>query len=766
MADPAMVERLNAPPFSKALSLVALSEMSPSELLQLTNDVFAELDRAHRLDVRDEPPEVGGPRMCTFLQVLKYPGAAEARGHEALGAALCRGDRGALFPVLAYVLPRLPALKKRAYVAKYLLPVELPPEVTQDDGVAALLGEYRALQGEFKETHKALERLTGGGGGGGAPRATPGELKRDIAQLEDERGQLIEKIASLKRKTGEVRGFAPLLEATSSMRKEQEEEARLAERMAEQRAAVGAAERRYGEVNHRLAETRAHVREDVTSGEAVLAAVRAEVEEGRRLCARVLPASLQARQETLARLQRVLAEPAKTERELGELRARIAAQEAACGALTAQLGAAQKAAGDEKLAMFRQQSALVAKKLAQREEVLEGLRREGAALKREVEARESKLSELSGPKYMRREEFKAYAASLRAKTAQFKALKGALGEVRGETVVLARTEAVLRSRVGDMDGFLRALEEKKGIAGYTAVAGDLERVSKLKASVDESKGATLGEISRIVEDIQRAIEEKKAVLAPRIKALQGARAKYNELQAAYVRERATYESVAVGLEADKAALERQAEAVAGEAVGESARAHVCAARVEVLEALAARAREEAGFEAGSGRFMPSFRTQKELYAHKQAQVREGEGGGEGAPRLRAPACSTALAHARTHARTHALHFTRTASRAAGGPGQGAQAQAKGPQGEQLWQRVSQGALSGPAQAAGRQGGAGQAGGRGGRRRRGGRGQGGRGQHARGARGVRARARSRPARGWCGGVVHCFLAKIKGTSRVK
>ena len=647
MADPIIVERLNAPPFNRSLSLVSLSEMSPSELLQLTNDVFAELDRAHRLDVRDEPPEVGGPRMCTFLQVLKYPGAAEARGHEALGAALCRGDRAALFPVLTYVLARLPALKKRAYVARYLLPVDLPPDVTQDDAVAALLAEYRALQGEFKETHKALERLSSGGSGasGSGPRATPSELKKDIAQLEDERGQLIEKIGSLKRKTGEMRGFAPLLEATSSMRKEQEEEARLAERMQEQRAAVAAAERRYAEVNHRLAETRAHVREDMTSGEAVLAAMRAEVEEGRRLCSRVLPASLEARRETLARLQRVLAEPAKSERELGELRARIASQEAACSSLTAQVSAAQRAAGDEKLAMFRQQSALVAKKLAQREEALEGLRREGEALRREVEARECKLSELSGPKYMKREEFKAYAASLRSKTAQFKALKASLGEVRGETVVLARTEAILRSRVGDIDGFLRALEEKKGIAGYTAVAGDLEKVSKLKSSVDESKGATLAEISRIVEDIQRAVEEKKAVLAPKIKALHGARAKYNELQAAYVRERATYESVAVGLEADKAALEKQAEALQAEAVAEGARAHVCAARVEVLQALAARAVEEAGYEAGQGRFMPAFKTQKELYAHKQAQVR-----GPPAPLLPPPHCPRA--HALTSAPTH------------------------------------------------------------------------------------------------------------------
>ena len=410
------------------------------------------------------------------------------------------------------------------------------------------------------------------------------------------------------------------------MRKEQEEEARLAERMQEQRAAVAAAERRYAEVNHRLAETRAHVREDVTSGEAVLAALRAEAEEGRRLCSRVLPASLEARKETLARLQRTLAEPPKSERELAQQRSAIAAAEGACAQLSAQLSAAQKAAGDEKLAMFRQQSALVAKKLAQREEALEGLRREGEALRREVEARECKLSELSGPKYMRREEFKAYAASLRAKTAQFKGLKAALGEVRGETVVLARTEAILRGRVGDIDGFLRALEEKKGIAGYTAVAGDLEKLSQLKSRVDESKGATLGEISRIVEDIQRSIEERKAVLAPQIKALHAARAKHNELQAAYVRERAAYESVAAGLEAEKAGLERQAEALAAEAVAEGARAHVCAARVEVLQALAVRAQEEAAFEAGQGRFMPAFKTQKELYAHKLAQVRGGEGG--------------------------------------------------------------------------------------------------------------------------------------------
>lgn len=66
---------------------------------------------------------------------------------------------------------------------------------------------------------------------------------------------------------------------------------------------------------------------------------------------------------------------------------------------------------------------------------------------------------------MRREDFNAYAAALRAKTARFKALKVELGAVRAETLVLARTEELLRGRAGDMDETLRKVEEKAGVTG-------------------------------------------------------------------------------------------------------------------------------------------------------------------------------------------------------------------------------------------------------------------------------------------------------------
>jgi hypothetical protein len=45
--------------------------MGPVELLRTLNKVFAYLDESHDVDVRDEPPEVAGPRIMQFLRVLK-----------------------------------------------------------------------------------------------------------------------------------------------------------------------------------------------------------------------------------------------------------------------------------------------------------------------------------------------------------------------------------------------------------------------------------------------------------------------------------------------------------------------------------------------------------------------------------------------------------------------------------------------------------------------------------------------------------------------
>lgn len=62
----------------------------------------------------------------------------------------------------------------------------------------------------------------------------PTELKKEIAQLEQERDQLKSKISIFKGKNANNAEFQELIEATSLLRKEQEVDARLMEKLREQ----------------------------------------------------------------------------------------------------------------------------------------------------------------------------------------------------------------------------------------------------------------------------------------------------------------------------------------------------------------------------------------------------------------------------------------------------------------------------------------------------------------------------------------------------
>jgi len=68
---------------------------------------------------------------------------------------------------------------------------------------------------------------------------------------------------------------------------------------------------------------------------------------------------------------------------------------------------------------------------------------------------------------MKRDYFKQYAATLRAKNNNFKVMKKNLDEIKAEVNVLDRTKQILKERAGDVDDLLRDLERKKGVAGFS-----------------------------------------------------------------------------------------------------------------------------------------------------------------------------------------------------------------------------------------------------------------------------------------------------------
>jgi intraflagellar transport protein 81 len=83
--------------------------------------------------------------------------------------------------------------------------------------------------------------------------------------------------------------------------------------------------------------------------------------------------------------------------------------------------------------------------------------------------KESDYAKSRGGKYMKRDDFKQYAANLRGKNAQYKTMKKVLGEIKAEVTVLSRTESILMNRADNLDDFMKTLEKQKGISGYTNV---------------------------------------------------------------------------------------------------------------------------------------------------------------------------------------------------------------------------------------------------------------------------------------------------------
>lgn len=141
-------------------------------------------------------------------------------------------------------------LKKRAYLAKFCMNLEVPEEFLREEKVHEAFRQYKELQSQFKATHAHLEKERQG-------RMNPTELQREVAQLDAEREQLQQKIQHLRGKTEKDEGFQILLKETSLLRKEQEEEARLAEKLAEQRYQLEQTEQLYMERSAKLREMRA-----------------------------------------------------------------------------------------------------------------------------------------------------------------------------------------------------------------------------------------------------------------------------------------------------------------------------------------------------------------------------------------------------------------------------------------------------------------------------------------------------------------------------
>lgn len=581
-----IVGELNKEPYNRNYNLITFDAIGSEQLLQILNDVFGEIDATNKLDVREEEPEQMAVRMLGMLRILKYKPPDDNMSTFRQG--LVSGDKHTVYPILSWLLQRMEELKKRAYLARFLVKLDVPAEILGDADVADVYMKYEELIEQFKAVHREHEALRTSG-------FSTAELRNDIATMEEERDLVMRRQERMKQRVESTPNHESMLAAAKQLRQERERQKEMKQQETDLKSSCTINEQRITRLQGQLKDIRKAGMG--TTPEGLLQRLEEDVNVNSYIVKEKLPKEVSAKQRKVDTMQRVVAQPAMGQQELEQVNKQIRAVTAEINTLNeARMKEVDEDDNPEskmgKLSFFRQNAAIITRKKEQTVERLNELRTELAGYQEDMKDKQDQLKEFSGEHVLRGEEFKRYVNKLRGKSSVYKMKRAELSELRAEFGVLSRTEEILKSKEAQIDDQLGEMEAKMGVSGFRDTQENMEMVSSEKAEIDERKGQTLEEMSSMVMELNRKIADRKSRLAPIIKELRPLRQRMGDMTVDYNEKKHTYDSMAAGLETNMAKLEGEVKSLSEELVSSESQFHIQMTQKEILGFKQQQAQEE------------------------------------------------------------------------------------------------------------------------------------------------------------------------------
>lgn len=523
-----IVNGFNQDPFKKGLTLVQFDELSPMDLLEMLNEVFAHLNPAeHSIDLREEGEENTRFRFGTFLRVLNY----RHPNHEELADILViNKDQQAIYAVLHFLFSKLPDLRKRAYLARFLVDPGIPQDVmASDDEILNTYQQYREMQREFTRIHKMVDQLR-------RQIAPPDELKTKISEQEQEVDELDEKIDRIKKQL-DMDDPDAFVAAASEVRRGEEEKLKLEASIKEQREKAMTEGSRGRTLNQQVQD----FKEIALHGSPmqIIQAMEAELEKSRHMSNVELPKEIKTKQLRMEQVEKSLGGESYTNFAIDELTKSVETMKREVRELETKKSQPNP---NDRLHQFRLQGQNVLAMKKDQRSRLRLLQEERDNIAAKLQEKEDEFKSLGDSKVLTGEEFKRYAAQLREKHGVVKMKKVEEQEIKKELTVLNRTEQVLTNRCGNVEEANKKIEKAAGVSGYMDTQSQLEQVSNAQQSVNESKGQTLEEMSHVVMELTQKIKDQKLKLKEPIKDLKYVlRPKYKELGEEYKLKKGDFE---------------------------------------------------------------------------------------------------------------------------------------------------------------------------------------------------------------------------------
>ncbi|XP_026829859.1 intraflagellar transport protein 81 homolog isoform X2 [Ooceraea biroi] len=162
-------------------------------------------------NARLDSPEEISIYILTTLRILNYQPDVDPITFR---QGLVRGEIEIIHPILTWLLTHIDVVRKRAYLSRFLVKIEIPPEYLGDSEISLLHEQYLSLLDKFKAVHKEREI-------GKKNVETAAELATDLQAMEKEKEAVIARIGKIKLKAEPA---LHLLNACKLLRAERDKE--------------------------------------------------------------------------------------------------------------------------------------------------------------------------------------------------------------------------------------------------------------------------------------------------------------------------------------------------------------------------------------------------------------------------------------------------------------------------------------------------------------------------------------------------------------
>ena len=519
-----IVNILKKPPFNENLTLMSFDEKKEVELLELIMKVLSMIDSELKITKNDNETMVL-KKILDFLKTVNFPYSSEKQLEDDLN----RADKKLFIQIIHFTLTKTNELKKIHYCAKYLNNIKIPDELAGDEELLDLQNQYRELQIEFQATYQLAEEKR-------STKPQLKDIKDEIKKLGTDKIQLNNNINNYKKNYINKSDFLALFEATSRLRKEQEEDSNLEKRLNRQYYELEEIDNKLMIAKQRFHDSKNSLRDDISAFD-MLENLRNQRDKNRETVSNLTKYDLVDKKSKLKALEEILTMPEISYDMLNSTRQEKKSLESEIERL--EVSVKENSSKTSEISIYKNNALMAVQAKENCLKTYEKLEKEKQMLDEKNKNLEKKFEMSHGHRYIRKDDLIQQVDSIRKKKELYTKLSKIIDNINGDSLLLDRTIHFLKPNTEDYEEIVTRCEEKFGtIKGRK----ELEDLAKRKKDIDQSKEITLEEYSKLIVEFKKKIENTYSQHAPLIDQQAKLKAEYEMILPDYNKKKNNYDN--------------------------------------------------------------------------------------------------------------------------------------------------------------------------------------------------------------------------------